>query len=789
MEKDTDTAGLRERLQQALGGAYALERELGGGGMARVFVAEETALGRRVVVKVLAPEFAQELSAERFAREIRLSARLQHPNIVPVLAAGAAGRVPYYTMPYVDGESLRARLERGRPALAEAVPLLRDVARALAYAHAHGVVHRDIKPENVLLSGDAVVVADFGVAKAVDAARSANAPDAGADAGRAATLTQLGMVVGTPAYMAPEQAAGDPAVDHRADLYAWGVVAYELLAGRHPFAERRTTHALIVAHLMEEPTPLGAARPEVPPALADLVTRCLAKDPAARPLAREVAELLGILPASGAGHGTPAPPLTPSIAILPFANLSADPENEYFSDGVSEEILSLLAQDRGLRVATRSSSFAFKGKSVDLRTMAQQLQVTNLLEGSVRRAGNRVRITAQLVNAADGADLWSERFDRELTDIFAVQDEIAAAITATLRRRLLDPTSASAASGATAPAESDRAARRARHPVGVEAYEEYLKGKYAINRRPHGLADAQAHFERALALEPAFAAAHAGLGESFLWLGIFAVPPSAAFVRVRRHAERALALEPDLADGHYLLAEAAYWHDWDADACERRIGRALDLEPHHAGALLTRALLANVRLRRDESLASAAAAVRVDPLGLGTRAWFLAMTYNAHAYDVLVAEATRLIAEQPSYGEGYRWRAMAHTMLGDLADARADLEMARELGSRHVWVDVLAATVAALDGRAEELRGRRDQLMRRSVSEWVPPIALGHLEQMLGDYDAAFTWYERAYQMRDVLMTVFHTDPAYRLTPPGRSDLFAEDPRWIDLVRRVGLAP
>ena len=286
---------LRDQLQTSFGAAFTLERELGGGGMSRVFVAREEALGRAVVVKVLAPELAEGLSAERFTREILLAARLQHPNVVPVLAAGTGSDgLPYYTMPFIAGASLRARLAARPVPLAETLAVLRDVARALAYAHAQGVVHRDIKPENVLLTGGAAVVADLGIAKALSAAT-----------GGGATLTQLGMAVGTPAYMAPEQAVGDAALDHRADLYALGVIAYELTAGVHPFAGR-SAQALVVAHLTELPAPLAERRPDVPAALSALILRLLAKSPDDRPVSADaVVQLLdGLSTACGDGAGT-----------------------------------------------------------------------------------------------------------------------------------------------------------------------------------------------------------------------------------------------------------------------------------------------------------------------------------------------------------------------------------------------------------------------------------------------------------------------------------------------------
>jgi serine/threonine-protein kinase len=345
---------LRDRLQSSLGDAYTIERELGGGGMSRVFVAEDATLGRRVVVKVLAPELAEGLSAERFAREVRIAARLQHPNVVPVLAAGTGpGGLPYYTMPFIEGATLRERLAVGTLAITEAVAILRDVARALGYAHTQGVVHRDIKPENVLMTGGAAVVTDFGIAKAVSAA-----------GGGVTALTQVGMAVGTPAYMAPEQAAGQGDVDSQADLYSWGLVAWEVLAGRHPFAERTSALALIGAHLTQVPVPLSDIRPDVAPALTALVARCLAKDPAERPAS--AAELLHTLDTMAV---TPAAPRTASVgapavrtlAVLPMVNTSGDIENEHFSDGLTDELIGALSTVPALRVTGRTSAFALKG--------------------------------------------------------------------------------------------------------------------------------------------------------------------------------------------------------------------------------------------------------------------------------------------------------------------------------------------------------------------------------------------------------------------------------------------
>ncbi|MGH9424446.1 MAG: protein kinase domain-containing protein, partial [Thermoanaerobaculia bacterium] len=382
---------LIEELQQALGTSYTIERELGGGGMSRVFVGEEVALGRKVAVKVLAPELAAGVSAERFQREIKLAAQLQHPNIVPVLTTGVAAGLPYYTMPFIDGLSLRERLNRnpGMP-IVEAMGILRDVARALAYAHDHGIVHRDIKPENVLLADEAAVVTDFGIAKALAAART-DAPGG--------TLTQAGTSLGTPAYMAPEQISADPHVDHRADIYSFGCVAYELFTGKAPFAHK-LPHQLYAAHITETPAPLESIRPDCPPEVAAIVMKCLEKDPADRPqTAREILRTLEM----GRSHATPAPVSSPgssknprssshkpvrrgrlmvasalagiavfsavaaytarakhsadihTLAVLPFQNIGGDTANAYFAEGMSDEITTELARVPGITLASSSS--------------------------------------------------------------------------------------------------------------------------------------------------------------------------------------------------------------------------------------------------------------------------------------------------------------------------------------------------------------------------------------------------------------------------------------------------
>jgi serine/threonine-protein kinase len=537
--------------------------------MSRVFLATETALGREVVVKIVASELGAGVSTERFTREIATAARLQQANIVPVLAAGDAGGLPYYTMPYVRGESLRARMA-GRPplSLTERVSILRDVARALAYAHGEGVIHRDIKPENVLLSHGTAMVTDFGIAKAITASRTQ-------DGGGAVTLTQAGVSIGTPAYMAPEQALGG-VVDHRSDLYAWGVLAYELLSGAHPFARHVTPQQLIAAHLAEPPAPLAGPNTEIPPALAAVVMQCLEKDPARRPAS--AAETLAALdtvttpvasvarPAArvprrwlraasmAAGlvvlavavwairhYGAPAAvgrQAGPSIAVLPLANLSGDKADDYFGIGLAEEITGALAKN-GVRVIGRVSAAALQAKGLDERAIARELGVGSLLTGTVQRAQGQVRINVTLSDA-DGSVRWNETYDRPLANVFAVQDEIARTVATTLLGSLGRASSSSGARTET---------------TDPEAYALFLQGRVLFNRRGEAsLQQAIALFERASARDPKYARAQASLAMALAVLPAYVQDSTPECVASAvAAAQRAIAVDSTIAESYAAL--------------------------------------------------------------------------------------------------------------------------------------------------------------------------------------------------------------------------------------------
>ena len=573
--------------------------------MSRVFMATETALNRSVVIKVIAPDLLEGMSAERFAREVQLAARLQQANIVPVLAAGDANGLPFYTMPFVRGESLRARMANSAPiSVADAIHILRDVARALAYAHGEGIVHRDIKPENVLLSGGAAVVTDFGIAKAIDISRTRDGDHPG---GGNLTLTRAGSSLGTPAYMSPEQAAGDPSVDHRADIYAWGLIAWELLAGRHPFAGRPSLQALVAAQMSETPAPLSSVRQDVSPVLSDLVQRCLEKEPSRRPAS--ATELLAQLDqatstGSRAAAQTPTPTPTPanrrrgvliggavlatavavaalmrwrtghgagettadkSLAIIPFSASSSDSGTAYIGEGIADEVTNELSQIPGLRLAGRSSAARYSGKRASAQEIGKGLGVAAVLDGTVRRAGDRIRVTAELSNVSDGNVAWRESYDRATADIFAVQDEIARAIAGRLQVTL-----------------NDAGRSAARGTADAAAYDLYLKGMYLYRRRGLGITDAIAALEQATGRDSTFARAWAALAQA-LTVSPSYVDMRAADVlpRARAAAERAVRLDPNSSDAHnalgFVRAEAFEWPEAEAE-----LNRAIALDANAA---------------------------------------------------------------------------------------------------------------------------------------------------------------------------------------------------------------
>jgi len=668
-----------DHLTTALSDRYRIERELGHGGMATVYLAEDLKHHRKVALKVLKLELSAAVGAERFLREIRIAANLNHPHIVPLHDSGAAGDLLYYVMPYLEGESLGARLRReGGLPVEEGVQILREVADALAFAHERGIVHRDIKPENVMLTGGHAVVADFGVAKAVT------------DGAGGGTLTTAGMAVGTPAYMAPEQVAADPGVDHRADIYALGTLAYELLAGRTPFTGL-TPQGLLAAQVMKTPDPVTAHRADCPAALESVVMRCLAKEPGDRwQTAAEIrAECDRIVRTSGIPTAGASPTL--GIVVLPFANQSPDPENAYFSDGLTEELITDLARVNALRVISRTSSMQLKGTTKGIRAIGRELGVRYVLDGSVRRAGNALRITAQLIEADTDRQLWGEKYSGTLDDVFDLQERVSRAIVEALDVAL-------------SPAESRRLADR---PIqNVRAFELYLQARQELRR--YNLERGVQLLVQAIAIEGEVPALRALRGLACITRLRMGIDRERSLQEAEAEVRALLRAAPDTAHGHALLAFVEYERG-EHPAAVRSAAAALALDPNDAEILFYMGVSFQAAGQNRQLLETIARLQKADPLspfaGLlaGIASWF-----TGHAPDGL-AGMERALAIDPDSAI-IRWSVgYAYALAGRLADAETHAEWLHRHAPQLPYTVQLRALLAAVGGRKadalEWLRG------------------------------------------------------------------------------------
>ena len=783
---------LQNQLQQALGSAYRVEREIGVGGMSTVFAAVETSLGRRVAIKVLQPELVAELSTDRFAREVRLAAQLQQANIVPLLSAGVAGGFSYYTMPLVDGSSLRARVASGATIpLAEAISILKDVARALAYAHAAGVVHRDIKPDNILLSGGTAVVSDFGIAKAMDAAREGNT---------ATTMTSPGTSLGTPGYMAPEQVAGDN-IDHRADIYAWGVVAWELLATRHPFAGRTTRQAMLAAHLTEEPPALADNSAEVPVPLAMLVMRSLAKDPDRRPqsasellavldaaatplpalptpssASRRIAVIAGTLAAVALGVAfllsrlNQTPPIAavtegaPSVAVLPLENIGGDTAQEYFADGLTDELATALGRLPGLRVAARSASYRYKGRrDIDVKQVGAELNVRYLLLGTVRRTGDQIRLSAQLTGSADGLEIWSDSYTRSANDVFALQDSLTLAITSALADRLGPP-------GAVTPSASSK-----RGTDDHVAYDLYLKGHYYLNRRRPGLEGAVTSFEAAIDRDPRFSRAYAGLANALALLTYFGDKPLDQ-KRVMSNASRALELDSAQADAHVALG---IMHTSVArfDVAEAELKAAIAIEPNNAAAHFQLGRCLMYVGRTAEAIESFERAKSLEPFQATFATWLGFTLLRSSTPERAKAEAERAWELDSSSAVVQIAVAMTAADDGRIEDA---MRVVRSSPTRNVMNQGAFAYVMGKASLTDSTRSLISAIEARGASRWNDYISLAVAALGIGDTARALDALEKGYARDEAVMAWW----------PFWADAFDPirgSPRFIALARRGGI--
>ncbi len=800
---------LLDTLNETLGDTYAFERELPGGGMSRLFLARERQLDRMVVVKVLSEQVAGSVRVERFRREIQVSARLQHPHIVPVLSTGEIEGIPYYVMPFIKGESLKAHLERsGEIPVGDAIRLLTQIASALAYAHKNGVVHRDIKPDNVLLSEDIAVVTDFGIAKALSDSKMQEL----------GTLTVGGLTVGTPAYMAPEQALAEPDIDQRADIYSFGVVAYEMLVGS-PLFGTRSQQALMAAHAITPPDPIQHRRSSVPGALAALVMQCLAKRPEDRPqTAEEVIQRLGdaewssgerpVDPTRVIRIGTPATsrrlfipaiagiltiavasylilkrPATSvtsgsgdelnSIAVLPLVNVGGNSSDEYFSEGMTDELANALNKLPGMRLASRTSAYSFKNRrDVPVTEIGKQLNVQAVVEGTVRRAGGRLRVTAQLTSVRDGLTLWSDTYERQASDVFAVQEDVARSIAEALKPKL-------------GVASVTGIAQRARGTENLKAYDIYLRGKYSFNKRgAENLRESIKYLEQATAADPNFARAYATLATASALLPEYTdAPTDEVTTRGRAAATRALSIDGSLGEANAALGLMAL-HAFNFKESGARYRAAIAQEPdnptaqqwygeylYHTGQIDS----ALVRLERAEQLDPFA------PIIPSARCYAFIL---ARRFPEAIAIGSRGVTRHPDIGLAHEVLGMAYLYSGKTDHGVKEIETANRLDSELVIRKGELGYAYGRAGRTDEAKKLLQSLEARSQTENISQTALAEIYLGLRDYPNAFDALGKAIDARDISLL---TSLAPRSDP--MLDPVRDDPRFRALLARMHSAP
>jgi serine/threonine protein kinase/Tfp pilus assembly protein PilF len=739
-------------------GHFEIEQVIGRGGMGIVYLARDITLGRPVAVKCLPPELlADRTIRARLEREARLLALLSHPNIAAIYERiDETEGCTYLILEYVPGPTLADRIAGGSLGLEEALSVACQTAGALAAAHEHGIIHRDLKPGNIKITPEGEVkVLDFGLGKAIQEAKSQ---------GQQSTITEPGRVMGTPAYMSPEQTAGDP-VDHRTDIWSLGVVVYEMLTGTLPF-QGNTQQALTHSILQGEPECLTRLRRDAPMDLERMLSRMMQKDLLKRPESMKtvVEELQAMRRDTVTNASTPNRP--PSIAVLPFVNMSADPEQEYFCDGMAEEVINALTQIPDLRVIARTSAFFYKGRDANIRDIGRELDVATILEGSVRKAGNRLRITAQLIDTASGHHLWSERYDRNLDDVFAIQDEITLAIVDQLKPKLLGGVKARVVE---------------RQAVEPDVYDLYLRGlHYNVEFKPEAVPKAIQYFQQAIERDPTYAPAYAGLAVAYCFPPLFGqMLPVEAIPRAKVMALKAVQIDEGLPAAHAALGFFKMYYEWDWAGAQQCFERAIELNPGFATVSRWYALHLFHRERTEEAVAEIERALHLDPLSVDANRQCALIYSFAGQHDRALAAASRALELDASAPFIHQLMGTTYGFKSMYEEALAELEKEKEISKGlYAWPEVMSAWVYVLSGQPEKAREECDRLLAHAKQQYVSPYLVACAHWLTGQDAEGFEWADRAFEQHDPWLCFIR----YCLLESIRSD-----PRYRALLRKMNL--
>ena len=795
-------------------GRYEIRSPIGKGGMGEVYLAQDTQLERTIALKTLPPDVASDQQRmHRFVREAKAAAALSHPNIAHVYEIGEAEGTTFIAMEYVEGQTLRRYLKSASLVLDEALNIALQVASALAEAHDEGIIHRDIKPENIMLRPDGYVkLLDFGLAKLIE--RHDNGQDNSDDTPTLLIHTNPGILMGTVTYMSPEQARGLE-VDARTDIWSLGVVLYEMIAGRVPFKGSTTTD-MLVSILEHRPRPLSKQMPGLPLDLDRIVAKAIMKRRESRyksasdfvaaikslrqemefksKLARSLN--LDVNATEAATQFDTRPVLPPaqeattssknsgrtslsgrrrrsrskaidSLAILPLVNASSEQETEYLSDGITESIINSLSQLPKLKVMARSTVFRYKEKDVDPLEVGRELNVRAVLTGRVLHLGDNLLIQTELVDTTDGSRLWGEQYNRRLTDIFAIQDEIAREISEKLRFRLTGE-------------EQRQLAKR--HTENTEAYRLYLKGRYNWNKRtPEGSKKGIEYFKKAIDLDSGYALAYAGLADSYNVLGNYGdLSPRDAFPRSKTAAIKALRIDETLAEARSALAYALNGYDWNWAAAETEFKRAIELKPNYATAHYSYAITHLAALGKlDEALAEMMEAKELDPLSLIINTNLGWVLYFAGRYEEAIKQIHKALEIDENFNVAYFKLGQVYERQGRYEEAIELYRKALELSGGNLWINQGLGHALAMTGRTEEARQIIDHLVAMSAKRYVSPYIIAEIYRGLGEIDRTFEWLEKAYEDRSDWLVWLGVEPAL--------DPLRSDPRFTDLINRVGL--